>query len=73
MRSIAADDRLRRQAIKEAANVKLEAVNRQEAQLSARRAALVDRSSVPFIGTYEDNIMCKFQFPSSLKRLGPSY
>lgn len=58
MRSIAADDRLRRQAIAEAARSKLEAVNRQQERLAARRAALDDRSSIPFVGTYEDNIMC---------------
>ena len=58
MRSIAADNKMRRQAIAEAARCKLEAVNRQQARLAARRASLADRSSIPFVGTYEDNIMC---------------
>jgi hypothetical protein len=56
VRSVAAH--ARRQAIVQAARSKLEVVNRQQQRLAARRAALDERSSIPFVGTVEDNIMC---------------
>jgi hypothetical protein len=54
----AAADRLRRQAILQAARSKAMLVNMQQERLAARRAALDVRASIPFVGTYEDNIMC---------------